>query len=62
MDGSLRRRLAALEEQTQQDTPPPDLLGPRVVDYRAALDPAMPQTGPIIIRWVDAATPTKELP
>ncbi len=53
----IARRLVALEQLATEDTAPADLLAPRVVDYRTVLDPTAPQTGPIVIWWVDYAGP-----
>lgn len=59
----LEHRLKALEEQSQEDSSSADLLAPRVVDYRTLLDPDRPQTGPVVIRWLDyAASDTTQAP
>ncbi len=55
MHRSLEHRLQALEQQAREESPSADLLGPSVVDYRTLLDPDRPQTGPIVIRWLDYA-------
>jgi len=53
----IARRLAALEQQAQEDTEAVDHLAPRYIDYRKAIDPNASQSWPIIIRWVEHAAP-----